>query len=70
MSISFRKINSMIESEVSCKELTDEQKKMIGDLCTKIYLIESSLEKGGSSQVTNEIRGEISLRSDDYSRLL
>jgi len=66
MSISFRKINSMIDSEVSSQELTDEQKKLLGALCTKIYLIESSIEKGGSNQVTNDIRGEISLRSDDF----
>ncbi len=66
MSISFRKINSMIDSEVSHQDLTVEQKKLLGDLCTKIYLIESSLEKGGSSQVTSDIRGEISLKSDDF----
>lgn len=66
MSISFRKINSMIDGEISYQELTDEQKKLLGDLCTKIYRIETSLEKGGNSQVINDIRGEISLMADDY----
>lgn len=66
MSISYKKINSMIEIEVDRQEIDDEQKKLLKDLCTKIYLIESSLEKGGSHQVINDIRGEISLKSDEY----
>ena len=69
MTISFRKINSMIESEVSNQELSEEQKRILGGLCTKIYLIESSLEKVGSQQIVSDIKGEISLRANDYQKL-
>ncbi len=66
MTISFRKINSMIESEVSNQELSEEQQKVLGELCIKIYMIESNLEKGGSQQIVNEIKGEISRKADDF----
>ena len=66
MTISFRKINSMIESEVSNQELSEEQKKVLNSLCKKIYLIESSLEKVGSQQIVSDIKGEISLKADNF----
>lgn len=66
MTISFRKINSMIESEVSNQKFSEDQKKLLINLCTKIYLIESSLEKGGSQQIINDLKGEISLKADEF----
>lgn len=66
MSISFRKINSMIEAEVSAKELSVENERLLVSLCTKIYLIESSVEKGGSQQIISDIKGEVSLRADEF----
>ena len=66
MTISFKKINSMIESEVSIQELSKEQKKLLGDLCTKIYTIESSLDKGGNHQIISAIKGEVSLKADRF----
>jgi hypothetical protein len=66
MTISFKKINSMIDSEVSIQKLSEQQKKVLRDLCAQIYTIESSLDKGGSHQIVSEIKGEISLKADDF----
>ncbi len=67
MTVSFRKVNSMIESEVSNQEFSEEQKKILGDLCKKIYLIESSMERI-SSQIVSDIKGQISLKADDFRK--
>lgn len=67
MSISFKKINSMIEAEILEKtELSDEQKKVLKDLCEKIYMIESSIEQGSNQQIISDIKGEITLKSDRF----
>jgi hypothetical protein len=66
MTISFKKINSMIESDVSIHGLSDQQRKVLVQLCTQIYTIESSLDKGGSHQIVSDIKGEISLKSEDF----
>ena len=70
MSISFKKINSMIESEVSNQGLSDQQKMVLEDLCMKIYTLESSLDKGGRQQTISDIKGEISRKSDKFQEEL
>lgn len=66
MSISYRKINSMIEDEVKDTDLTDDQAKLLAELCKKIYMIESSLENTGSHQTISDIKGEITLKANDF----
>ena len=67
MSISFKKINSMIETEIfENAELQDTQKKVLKELCAKIYMIESSIEQGSNQQTISDIKGEITLKSDNF----
>ncbi len=66
MTISFKKINSMIDSDMSIQELSEQQRRVLGQLCTQIYTIESSLDKGGSHQIVSDIKGEISLKAGDF----
>lgn len=67
MSISYKKINSMITAQVEITEsLDDKQKKLLKDLCEKIYMIESSIEQISNQQVINDIKGEITLKADQY----
>jgi hypothetical protein len=64
MSISYKKINSMIEIEIAnTTGLLEEQKKVLMDLCEKIYMIESSIEQGGNQQTISDIKGEINLKA-------
>jgi hypothetical protein len=67
VSISFKKINSMITNEVSlCDDLTEEQRRTLRDTCEKIYMLESSVESVSSQQLISDIRGEIILRADKF----
>lgn len=67
MSISFKKINSMISSEVDlCDELSMEQKRTLREACEKIYMLESSVESVSSQQTTSDIRGEVIMRADKF----
>lgn len=65
MSISHKKINSMIELVVSEGDRDPAQKKLFSDLCQKIYLIESSIGENSSRSVISDIKEEIARRSSD-----
>jgi hypothetical protein len=66
MSISFKKVNSMIETEVELQEgMSDEQKKVLKELCEKIYMIESSVETGNNQQLIQDVKGQIARRAGD-----
>ena len=57
----------MITAQVEITEsLDDKQKKLLKDLCEKIYMIESSIEQISNQQVINDIKGEITLKADQY----
>lgn len=67
MSISFKKINSMIAEEVSlCSELTSDQKQTLKEICQKIYMLESSVGLVSSQQTISDIKGEIVHRAGDF----
>lgn len=67
MSISYKKINSMISAEVELlPDLSDEKRTAIKDLCQRIYMLESSLSKASNQQIISEIKGEITLRADSF----
>ena len=67
MSISFKKINSMISSEVElCNDLSKEQKRTLREACEKIYMLESSVESVSTQQTISDIRGEITIRADKF----
>ena len=59
MSISFKKINSMIEVAVSeLGEKDESYKKIVERMCTKIYRMETvSVDK--QTHVVKDIKGEI-----------
>lgn len=64
MSISFKKINKMVEEVVDADDDLDKSKKeTLIDLCQRIYQIESSIGQTSNSQLIGEIRGEVQLRS-------
>lgn len=65
MSISHKKINSMIELVVSEGDRDTAQKKLFSDLCQKIYLIESSIGENSSRSIISDIKEEIARRSSD-----
>jgi len=65
MSISHKKINSMIESVVLESNRGAAQQKLFNDLCQKIYLIESSVGENSSRGVISDIKDEIARRSSD-----
>ena len=68
MSISFKKINSMIEIEMNeSQDLSDDQKVILKELCEKIYMIESSIEQGSNQQLINDVKGEIARKADSFS---
>ena len=67
MSISFRKINSMISREVEiCADLSDQQKRILREACEKIYMLESSVDLVSSQQTIADIKGEIVRRADSF----
>ena len=67
MSISFKKINSMISAEVDLlSDLSDRQRRVLRETCEKIYMMESSVEQVSSQQTINDIKGEVSRRADKF----
>ena len=67
MSISYRKINLMIEQEIEClDELSKNQKRGLRELCEKVYMMESSIGQVSNQQTIADIKGEISLRADSF----
>lgn len=67
MSISFKKINSMISEEVSlCSDLTDDQRRTLQQTCEKIYMLESSVDLVSSQQTISDIKGEIASRASSF----
>lgn len=63
MSISHKKINSMIGDVVSAPEFESYEFEAFGDLCRKIYLIESSLDQNSNKKNLGDIMDEISMRA-------
>ncbi|MEM7357932.1 MAG: hypothetical protein AAF431_02405 [Pseudomonadota bacterium] len=67
MSISYKKINSMISAEVDLlTDLSEENRVAIRDLCQRIYMLESSLSKASNQQIISEIKGEVTIRADSF----
>jgi hypothetical protein len=67
MSISYKKINLMIEQEIErLDELSKDQKRGLRTLCEKIYMMESSIEQVSNQQTIADIKGEISLKADSF----
>lgn len=70
MSISYKKVNSMISEQIDSIDSDDaEQKALLKDLCEKIYMIESSVDQMSSHQIIRDIMGEITNKSSDYKGL-
>ena len=68
MSISFKKINSMIAEEVGLSlDLSEHQKRTLRETCEKIYMLESSVDLVSSQQTISDIKGEIVRRADSFS---
>jgi len=67
MSISYKKINSMISSVINEKtDLNEDKKDVLREVCEKVYMIESSVEQTSGHQIINDIKGEISLKADRF----
>lgn len=67
MSISFKKINSMISIEVDLlSDLSARQRRVLRDTCEKIYMLESSVEQVSSQQTIADIKGEVARRADGF----
>ncbi len=67
MSISYKKVNSMIELEVdSNKELNDEQKELLKNICKHIYTLEAGLDAKSRTQLLSDIKGKISLEASSF----
>lgn len=67
MSISFRKINSMISDEIDhFSDLSKRQKCVLREACEKIYMLESSIEQASSQQTISDIKGEVARRADSF----
>jgi hypothetical protein len=67
MSISYKKINSMIADEVNLiSDLSQENKKILRELCEKIYILESSINQASNQQTISDIKGEIVLKADSF----
>ena len=67
MSISFKKINSMISNEVdNFSDLSTRQKRVLRETCEKIYMLESSVEQVSSQQTISDIKGEVARRADSF----
>ena len=60
MSISFKKINALIDAAVSeATDLSEDERRRLRDLCAKIYMIESSLDSGSAQQKSSDMRDAI-----------
>lgn len=55
MAIGFRKLSELIDSEVSLlSELDEEQRRLLADLCRKVYMHGVSASSGVSPQKIRE----------------
>ena len=67
MSISYKKINLMIAQEVEhVDKLSKGKKRVLRELCEKIYMMESSIEQVSNQQTIADIKGEIVLKADSF----
>jgi hypothetical protein len=64
MSIAIKKFLSMLENEISSDTSTNEtQKAVLTKLCEKIYILESTNDKG---QIPANIKEEIKFYAKEY----
>lgn len=69
MSISHKKINSMIENIIEDGDLFTDKKKEFIELCQRIYLIESTASHSTSNkQLIADVKEEIERRHQTFSR--
>ena len=66
MSISSRKINSMIEDEFSAEKFGSENSKLLINLAKAIYVMEASIESGSNQRKREEIRARIDAKADEF----
>ena len=67
MSISYKKINSMIAKAVAqTDDLSEGSKQILKEICEKIYMLESSIERVSNQQTIADIKGEIVRRADTF----
>ena len=65
MSISHKKINSMILSVIDSESFSDYDVDAFRDLCQKIYLIESSVDERSGRKNLSDIRDEVIRRAPE-----
>lgn len=66
MSISSRKINTMIEDEFLAKDYGAENSKLLINLSKTIYAMEASIAGQSNHKKIEEIRAKIDAKSDDF----
>lgn len=66
MSISSRKINTMIENEFLAKDYGAENSKLLINLSKTIYAMEASIAGQSNQKKIEEIRAKIDAKSDDF----
>lgn len=66
MSISSRKINTMIEDEFLAKNYGAENRKLLINLSKTIYAMETSITGQSNHKKIEEIRAKIDAKSDDF----
>lgn len=67
MSISYKKINSMISDLAqNLDHLSNEQKLVLQELCESVYMIESGVERINAQQMIKDIKDEVIRRADKY----
>ncbi|MBP3945937.1 hypothetical protein [Psychrobacter sp. K31L] len=66
MSISSRKINTMIEDEFLAKDYGAENSKLLINLSKTIYAMEASIAGQSNQKKIEEIRAKIDAKSDDF----
>ncbi|WP_420229120.1 hypothetical protein ACOBWA_08995 [Psychrobacter sp. ER1] len=66
MSISSRKINTMIEDEFLAKYYGAENSKLLINLSKTIYAMEASITGQSNQKKIEEIRAKIDAKSDDF----
>ena len=42
------------------------KKKILKEICEKIYMVESSITQGGKQQIINDIKGVVNLNADRF----
>lgn len=66
MSISSRKINSMIEDEFSGEHIASENSKLLINLAKAIYVMEASIEGESNQKKIEYIKAKIDAKADDF----